>query len=62
MSDRPEVLTTAEVLVLLRISRTTLYGLRKSQGFPEPLAAFGSLRWLGSDIDAWLNAQSTLSA
>jgi prophage regulatory protein len=50
-----QLLTQSDVCKLLRISKPTLWRIRRSGGFPEPTAVtervFG---WRRSEIDAWL--------
>lgn len=64
MSDDLSRLTQAAVLQLLKVSRSTLYVLRQTHGFPAPeyLAGQGGLmRWKESDVRAWMEARSTAS-
>lgn len=54
---RDHLLRQKEVLSILRISRTTLYSLRKKGKFPPPrcLNERGDLAWLESEIQDWLD-------
>ena len=62
--DHSEVLTQAEVLKIVRLSRPQVWALRKRGQFPAPInyPTTGSgtrprLRWLRRDIDAWLTTR-----
>lgn len=49
----------AELLTILRVSRSTLYRLMKTRGFPRPFKAV-SMRegaWWRADVEAWVKAQ-----
>ena len=50
-----DLLTRDEVLDLLSISRSALYQLMESHGFPRPIKVLEqSNRWIRAEIDAWL--------
>ena len=55
MNTRDDLLTRDDVLDLLTVTRTTLYRMMKSDGFPLPIKiGEQSLRWNRGEIDAWL--------
>ena len=50
-----DLLTRDEVLDLLSISRSALYQLMESHGFPRPIKVLEqSNRWIRAEIDSWL--------
>ena len=54
-----EILTLSEVLSVVKCSRSTLYVLMKSGGFPGPLKVGRDNRWLASEVDLWIEKQAT---
>lgn len=58
--DALQLLTVTDVCKLLRISKPTLWRLRRSGDFPDPTTVteriFGWRRW---EIDAWLASRSS---
>jgi prophage regulatory protein len=61
-SGRPatlQYLRAAEVCALLRISRPTLWRLRRDREFPAPTAlSRRSIGWRQSDVEQWLNERT----
>ena len=49
-----QLLTQNQVCKKISACRTTLWKLRKSGAFPEPLDTPMGQRWLESDIDKWI--------
>ncbi|MGA8607305.1 MAG: helix-turn-helix domain-containing protein [Candidatus Sulfotelmatobacter sp.] len=55
----PEILTVAELAALLKISRSHVYVLVKSQSNPLPALRLGTtVRFRKVDVDAWLQRLS----
>lgn len=55
---KKKVLTTAEVLVYLNITRSTLYRWKEERGFPAPLAGKTKpLSYNKVEIDLWLSKE-----
>ncbi len=56
-----KLVTTAEVLSILKISRASLYlyMARKNNPFPRPVTKFGGRinRWLADDVYQWIQQQ-----
>lgn len=53
-SDDLQFLRVAEVCALLRISRPTLWRLRRANEFPAPTClSRRSIGWRRTDVDAW---------
>ena len=51
----PSLLTQAQVLALLGVSRPTLWAWRREGHFPEAVRIGpNSIRWRESDVRAWL--------
>ena len=59
-TQKNDLLTRDEVLALLKCSRSTLYVLMDSQGFPRPLKVSTANRWLRTEVDAWLDRQAAI--
>jgi predicted DNA-binding transcriptional regulator AlpA len=57
-----EMLTLAEIEKVFKISRTTLYRLRKEGGFPAGVQVRGRWRWLASDIRAHIERSKASSS
>ena len=55
-----ELMTLDEVLALLKCSRSTLYGLMDSHGFPRPIKVSSVNRWLRAEVEAWLDRQAAI--
>ena len=53
-NGRRKLLTAADVMRLLKVTRRTVYRLIATRGFPRPLKVCGSNRWVAQEIDAWL--------
>jgi prophage regulatory protein len=54
-----EILRQREVLQITKLSRTTIWRLRKQRRFPEPLhISVGVKGWLRSDIERWMRGLS----
>lgn len=56
MSDL-QLLRRDEVLKKVGISKSTLYKLIKTDGFPEQVPVGGSVAWVESEVDAWIRAR-----
>ena len=55
-----EILRQSEVLQITKLSRTTIWRMRKEQRFPEPLdISVGVKGWLRSDIERWMRGLSS---
>ena len=58
---QPEILRPRDVLTLLRVSKTTLWRLRRQAGFPQPiqLGPPGSrlFGWRRADVEEWLDSR-----
>lgn len=51
----PGLMTTADVVAVTKLSRTTIYRMRCAGEFPEPCElGSGRLRWCRTDVDHWL--------
>lgn len=50
----PLVVTVDEVAKMLRLSKRSVWRLRSAGVLPAPLRLGNSVRWLKSDIDAWI--------
>jgi excisionase family DNA binding protein len=72
VSDRPprglvkgeendELLTEAELRVLLKASRTTIWRLRKNEGLPFSKVG-GTYRYVKSDVLRWVKRDDTLGS
>ena len=59
MANESLILTQAETLVLVSLSRDYVWKLRRSGDFPAPLN-LGSrlLRWRRADIERWVEERS----
>ena len=55
-----ELMTLDEVLALLKCSRSTLYVLMDSHGFPRPIKVSSANRWLRTEVEAWLDRQAAI--
>ena len=55
-----EILTLPEVLAVVKCSRSSIYALMKSGGFPAPLKVGRDNRWLACEVDAWIEARAAL--
>jgi predicted DNA-binding transcriptional regulator AlpA len=59
--DARQLLTVTDVCKLLRISKPTLWRIRRAGNFPDPTTVteriFG---WRRSEVDAWLASRQTL--
>ena len=53
-----EILTLAEVLDVLKCSRSTIYQLMKTAGFPRPLKVGRDNRWQAAEVADWLARQA----
>ena len=55
-----EILRQSEVLRITKLSRTTIWRMRKERRFPEPLdISVGVKGWLRSDIERWMRGLSS---
>lgn len=54
-----QLLTTVEVAEYLQVPVTTIYAWRTRGEGPRAAAVGRHLRWKRSDVDAWLEQQST---
>ena len=58
LSNYPAILRTADVLALLRISRSTLWRREKNGEFPQRVRLGGAksraVGWLRTDVERWL--------
>lgn len=54
-----ELLTRDEVLLFLKCSRSSLYVLMESQGFPRPIKLGTANRWIKSEVEAWIEHKAT---
>lgn len=53
----PELMTTAEVLELFKISEPTLYRLLRGGDFPKPQVKVGRQnRWTRGQLDQWIKS------
>ena len=52
-----QLLSTAQVLERLNVSRTTLHYLEKGGTFPPRIKIGRSVRWRAADVDAWIVRQ-----
>ena len=54
-----EILTIDEVLTAVKCSRSTLYVLMRSGGFPRPLkVGLRHNRWLASEVEEWIEERA----
>ena len=51
------MLTITDILLELRISRTTLWHLRRTGGVPAPVMLGTVQRWRRCEVEAWLGSQ-----
>lgn len=49
-----QLLSTAQVMERLNVSRTTLHYLEKGGTFPPRIKIGRSVRWRAADIDGWI--------
>ena len=54
-----ELLTRDEVLAFLKCSRSCLYVLMESRGFPRPIKLGAANRWLRSEVESWVEHKAT---
>lgn len=55
MDDRERYYTYREICELTTLSRTTIWRLRQSEGFPEGLrVSHGRVIWRARDVIAWI--------
>jgi predicted DNA-binding transcriptional regulator AlpA len=59
-----QLLALKDVLKKCKFSRSTLYQLMESRGFPKPLVLLGEpghprsvTRWDSAEVDEWISAQ-----
>lgn len=58
-SGEPEVLRYRDVERITKLSRTTLWHLRKQKKFPQPFQLSQGIKgWLRSDIEAWISERA----
>jgi predicted DNA-binding transcriptional regulator AlpA len=57
---RPQLLTIAEVLDMLSMSRSGFYRLIRNSEFPEPLRIGHGVRYSAPEVEAWIEAQRRL--
>lgn len=58
MLETTMFLREAQVLILLQISRSTLYRWVRDKHFPEPVMLSTRIKaWLTADVRAWVAAQ-----
>ena len=53
-----DLITRDEVMDRIRCSRSKLYVLMDTGGFPRPIKIGRDNRWIASEIDAWLERQA----
>ncbi|MGJ8620680.1 MAG: helix-turn-helix transcriptional regulator [Methylophilaceae bacterium] len=51
------MLTINDVMLLLQVSKTSIYQMCKTRGFPPSFKVGGSARWDKEEIDEWLEQQ-----
>lgn len=58
-STHNSLMTLKDVKQRLRYSSTqTIYNLMEREGFPRPIRFVGrSVRWISSEVDAWVNGR-----
>ncbi len=57
-SAPPELLRLRHLMARLRVSRSTIYRLIATKGFPKPIQlGTGSVAWVSDEIDAWIRQQ-----
>jgi predicted DNA-binding transcriptional regulator AlpA len=53
-----DLMTTKELLAILRVSMTTLQRMRRDDGFPAPVRLSPRrIVWRGEDIAGWMAAR-----
>jgi prophage regulatory protein len=57
---RAQLLTIAEVLDMLSMSRSTFYRLIRNSEFPAPLRIGSGVRYSAPEVEAWIEAQRRL--
>ena len=51
-------LSISDVCDLLGVHRSTVYRLRRAEGFPAPVKITGrELRWISDEVEAWLRTR-----
>ena len=51
------LMTLEDILVRLRVSRSTIYTLMARRGFPRPYKIGSGNRWPSHEVEEWLLAQ-----
>ena len=53
-----EILRLDDVIALTKLSKTSIYGAIRSEGFPKPLRLTKRARgWRASEVAAWLESR-----
>ena len=52
-----ELLTQSELAQRLKVSKPTLWRMRKKSDFPPPIYAGGHPRWDSAQIEKWLQSR-----
>lgn len=51
-------LSARDVAARLDVARSTVYALVAKHGFPKPVKHGGKTRWVSTEVEAWIDAQS----
>lgn len=51
-----------DMMEFLRISRSTLWRISRSDDFPKPVILMGMKRWRREELESWLSARQVETA
>lgn len=61
-TSTPRMIDVTEVATILNVSTRTVWRLVSTEELPQPIRFGGNVRWLLTDIEAWIESRATISA
>jgi len=52
-----DLLRQDDLMEFMKISRATLWRIRRHKDFPKPVVLLGCKRWRRKDVETWLEAK-----
>jgi predicted DNA-binding transcriptional regulator AlpA len=52
-----DLLRQDDLMEFMKISRATLWRIRRHKDFPKPVVLLGCKRWRREDVETWLEAK-----
>lgn len=49
------LMTLREVMDMVKLSKTTIYGLIAKEAFPKPIKSGNASRWLYMEVEQWIS-------